>query len=215
MKWKSSKNKRFIKTLRILMFIVSLIVGINIGKCTSINATVKSIKNNMPQAIKFSTESKAYNRVFFDGFYVDVEKIQSDIGVAYCLELDKDYPSGENFVIEGETSELTKKILSVGYPNKTVEELGLNNEDEAYLATQVAMWSILEGYDPNTITTKSEEVTKVIRILVKNSIDVSVEELMKDVKQYYYSEDIQRVALVLDRVPIIPPTPENENDVLK
>ena len=215
MKWKNSKYKNSIKTLIISVFILSSIFAINIGKDTNVNATINSIKSNMPQVVKFSTQVKAYNRVFFDGFYVDVERIQADVGVAYCLELDKDYPNGENFIIEGEPSELTKKLLAVGYPNKTVEELGLSNEDEAYLATQVAMWSILEGYNPNTIRAESEEVTKAIKMLVEKSIDADLEELMKDVKQYYYSEDIQRVALVLDRVPVIPPPPENEGGSVK
>ena len=40
-------------------------------------------------------------------------------------------------------------ILRNGYPYKTVEELGVSDENEAYAATKMALWTSLNGWDLN------------------------------------------------------------------
>ena len=172
-----------------------------------INLSVTNIvtsKTIAPEYVRFSTERKVKDKIYFDGFYLEVEKIQSDIGVAYCLEVEKDYPTNENFQLEGEVSEIAKKVLAVGYPNITIEELKVDNDDDAYVATQVALWSMIEGYNVSSIRGDNAKVIECIKDIYSKSLNANADALMKDVKSYYLNEETQRVALVTDKIVVSP-----------
>lgn len=79
--------------------------------------------------------------------------------IAYCLDPDKlgvGYVQGD---VDGYEVELTKlisnekiwRVMINGYPYKTVEELGVETEDDAYLATKMAIYSIVRGYQENDV----------------------------------------------------------------
>ena len=187
------KYKNLFKTI-VIMLLISLSIS-NVTTGTTI----------APEYIRFTTERGVKDRIYFDGFYVEVEMIRSDVGVAYCLEVEKDYPSGEDFQLESEVSEIVKKVLAVGYPNMTAEELNLDENDDAYVATQVALWSMVEGYDVSNIRGDNMKVINSIKDICAKSVNADVDTLMKDVKSYYLNEKVQRVGLVLDK-PTIPPT---------
>lgn len=63
-------------------------------------------------------------------------------------------------------------VLMNGYPSKTFKELGCANEEEAYLATQMALWEILNR------TGESEKATETFR--VENVTSVSEEKASYD-----------------------------------
>ena len=77
------------------------------------------------------TEDIAIGKVKYNNFNLRVNKIipEGNGKAAYCLEIDKKYPSGESFSInEGEEDDVAT-VLQVGYPNLTPSELGVANEE--------------------------------------------------------------------------------------
>lgn len=50
-----------------------------------------------PVSLSIKVENKALGKFYYDDFSVDVEKIVSATGIGYCLEIEKDYPSGQKF----------------------------------------------------------------------------------------------------------------------
>ncbi len=189
-------SKKILKIVSIMLFIAITITNI------------VSAKTIAPEYVRFSLEKGIQDRVYFDGFYVEVQRIRSDVGVAYCLEVNKNYPGGESFVLEGEVNELTKKVLAVGYPNINIEDLQVDTGDEAYTATQVALWSMIEGYNVSNIRGDNPKVIKCIKDICEKSVNADVDTLMKDVKSYYFNDKVQRVGIVMDKVDVVPPTTE-------
>lgn len=67
--------------------------------------------------------------------------------VAYCMDYDiKNPPNGTGLqYIRNVKSNKLVAILMNGYPTKSAAQLGLSNNEEAYLATQMAVWAALNG----------------------------------------------------------------------
>lgn len=97
------------------------------------------IVNTLPEII----DSFSYSN-----FIVQVQKIYTDKNqIAYCIEIDKSYPKGENFSHKYTDDDPIMKSLAInGYPFKSATELNVTTEDEAFFVTQVAMWCHLENY---------------------------------------------------------------------
>lgn len=55
-----------------------------------------------------------------------------------------------------------EKILENGYPAKTYQELGVNNEIEAYFATQEAIYALLEKKDVSKYIAENEEGSRIL-----------------------------------------------------
>lgn len=85
-------------------------------------------------------------------FYHDRENIEH---VAYCLNL---YTSGAEIgnydvnVAQAIADDKLNGIATCGYPYRTYQELGLNNESEAIFSTQFAMWAYLSNLNLDLIT---------------------------------------------------------------
>ena len=61
---------------------------------------------------------------------------------AYCIDYTCPAPSGTmNF--RDYLSDQGMAVLVHGYPNASAASLGVNNDDEAYMATQMALWEVL------------------------------------------------------------------------
>ena len=77
--------------------------------------------------------------------YYSISKMGGHI--AYCMDYDvKNPPNGTGLqYLNNVSSNKVVAILMNGYPSRTPEQLGLNNEQEAYLATQMALWQALNG----------------------------------------------------------------------
>lgn len=67
--------------------------------------------------------------------------------VAYCMDYDiKNPPNGTGLQYIGNVkSNKAVAVLMNGYPTKSAAQLGAANDEEAYLATQMAVWTAVNG----------------------------------------------------------------------
>src|SRR5574344_1879199 len=67
--------------------------------------------------------------------------------VAYCVDYHvKDPPNGSGLpYIKNIKENKAIAVLLNGYPNKSPAQMGVDNADEAYLATQMAIWTAVNG----------------------------------------------------------------------
>ena len=99
--------------------------------------------------------------------------------------------------------------MSAGYPNKSVAEIGVSTEDNAYFATQIAIWCVTEGYSPNKFRSRDKELLQAIKNIYEEGMQYNGEDVGHIAMEYYYSDGIQRiVAYVLNREEVIPPSEE-------
>ena len=152
------KCKKFIKVLSYFI-ICTLLVGTNIGA-------------SMPDTVKIITEKGIIDTVHYENYDLNVERIKivgSD-DIVYCLEIDKKFPSGQTFLINGTNNEQINNVIAAGYPNKSVAELNLDNENQAYFATQIAIWSSVQGYDVNKIKGDNPKILNAIRTIYNDGV---------------------------------------------
>lgn len=57
------------------------------------------------------------------------------------------------------------KVVTNGYPYKTIEELGCQTKEEAYFATKQAVYCVLANRDPNTYTAIGEAGKRTLSAL--------------------------------------------------
>lgn len=149
---KINKYLKFICTLLILpLFLTINVYGAD--------------RYDIPQSIKISTEKNKISVVDYENFEISSKRIHVEgrDEVVYCLEIDKGYPSGEIFNLNGAPDEDVDNIIAAGYPSKTPAELGVSTEDEAYFATQIAVWCSLEGYDIDKIKGSNSNIIAAIK----------------------------------------------------
>lgn len=120
---------------------------------------------DIPQSIKISTDKNKIAEIEYENYTISSNRIRiyGREEVVYCLEIDKGYPSGQVFNLSGNPEQNIDNIIASGYPSKTPAELGVASEDEAYFATQIAVWCSLEGYDINKINGNDEKVVQAIK----------------------------------------------------
>lgn len=120
----------------------------------------------LDNGIKITTGENYVGQVWYEDFALKAKIIKSietnEIG--YCLEIEKNYPSGETFKVADYARGELAGILSSGYPKKSYHELNLTSEEDAYFATQIAIWSFVEGYDINGFSGQKEIVEAIKRI---------------------------------------------------
>jgi TQXA domain-containing protein len=96
---------------------------------------------------------------------------------AYCLNLgSKGAEDYNGYVVSGNTKITDEKLQLIilnSYPYKTVEELGLNNTNEAIFASQFAIWCYIENMDLNLIKPISDMNIKLVETIknIYNSKD--------------------------------------------
>lgn len=152
-----------------------------------------------------------YNGVsqrFFDYYYIDDEGNRCP---AYCINLGVDGAEKEEYEVEVkqklEDEKLTSIILN-GYPYKTLNELGLNSNEEAKFATQFAVWTYLSKLDFNKIeplNSSNQNVVNAIKKIYTNGVNnkiednsLNIEEIDKDfnidnINKEYYSKRIRLI----------------------
>lgn len=144
------KNKIIIGIVCIIIIIVIIILGINFAgskntdddtflsnDTADITYSDQEIKrsltsSNVPDVLYDSTNEKnvAFNVATLDG------------EIAYSLDYGIAVPSSEMKFRGDYLSDKGMVILMNGYPNKTSGELGCSTDDEAYIATQMALWEV-------------------------------------------------------------------------
>ena len=157
----------------------------------------------IPESITITTGKTKLGEVEYENYTISARRIYADDkdDVVYCLDIDKGYPSGQVFYLKGNTEAIIDNILASGYPDKTLQELNLSNEDDAYFATQIAIWCALEGYDVNKLTGDNKNVIEAIRTIYNQGIEgENIKETLN--KEYISSnQSIQRVVISFDIKP--------------
>lgn len=184
------KIKKYIMTICCLSMFI-LLIGINLG----------AENLDIPEKIKIETGNKEINKVEYNDFYLSAKKIKivNRSEIVYCLEVQKDYPSGETFFLKGEPGKEVDNIIAAGYPSKSPAELNLSSEDEAYFATQIAVWSSIEGYNVNKFKGSNPKILEAIKNIYNNG--VKAKSSIKTVNRSYKIENnkIQQVVVVFEK----------------
>lgn len=213
-------KKKLINVFIILFVIlISLLIGF---KNPSINAKInfnkniiEEIQNNnnniltsIPNSIIINTHDNVIGSISYGDCYLQVKRINCEIGIPYCLEINKDYPSGQNFINIGDTTENIARILACGYPNKTLKELGVNNENDAYFATQIALWSKIEGYDINKFEGSNAKVLNAIKTIYNASENYTANTLKHTVLEFNSNNTtVQQIVLYMENSIEVTPVP--------
>lgn len=194
------KSKLIALTLSLLLFSSFII--------SSANAASKNLVIN--------TDNIILGKVYYSDFSMMAKKITSPDGIGYCLEIDKNYPHGESFTHSGTVSPEIINILSCGYPNKSPSDLNLISEDDAYFATQIAIWSIIEGYDVSKITGNNLEVIAAINTIYNNSLNITNANLNYNTNLFFTIDSVQNVVVLSgkDQIPPIQPDIPTKPDVI-
>jgi TQXA domain-containing protein len=152
------KVKNFIKGLG--CFIISVLIISNIIGVSAAETVKVTIDKTPLYVVQYNGNDITARRI----------RIQGSNNVAYCLEINKSYPSGQNFAPGGSITELISNVIAAGYPNRSVTQLNLENEDEAYFATQIAVWSAAEGYDVNKMTGANSKILQAIKTIYNDGV---------------------------------------------
>ncbi|EKQ58234.1 MULTISPECIES: thioester domain-containing protein [unclassified Clostridium] len=153
---------------------------------------------SMPDTFKIITDKQPLYTVQYDGYNITARKlrIEGSNNVTYCLEINRNYPTGQNFSISDEINEKLNNILAAGYPNRSVTELNLDNENEAYFATQIAIWSLISGYDVTMMKGDNPKIIAAINNIYNDGINAKYNNVIQS-KIYKTSDpSIQEVVVI-------------------
>lgn len=160
--------------------------------------TSTCISASMPDTVKIKTLKGILYAVQYEKFNLNVEKIriEGSDNVVYCLEINKKYPSGQNFSLIKDTNEKITNVIAAGYPNRSVAELNLDNENEAYFATQIAIWSAMEGYDVNLMKGANPKILEAIKNIYNDGVSGKYSEKIQSKIYKTNDESIQEVIVI-------------------
>ena len=162
------------------------------------NNVYSADRYDIPESITITTDSKKIDEVEYENYTISSNRIRvtGRDEVVYCLEIDEGYPSGQVFDLSGVPEERIDNIIASGYPSKTPEELNLSNEDEAYFATQIAVWCSIEGYDVNKLTGRNPDVVEAIKTIYTQGL--RARDMKMTINKEYTSPNrsIQQVVVV-------------------
>lgn len=153
------------------------------------------IAADIPNPVKIIAQKGVLYKVEYDKFELNVEKIKIEgrNDIVYCLEVDKKYPSGQNFSLIGTIEEEFNNIIGAGYPNRNSAQLNLDNENQAYFATQIAIWSFKEGYDVNKITGNNPKILAAIKTIYNDGISGKYKNIIQSKVYKTTDEAVQEV----------------------
>ncbi|MEH7025779.1 VaFE repeat-containing surface-anchored protein [Bacillus wiedmannii] len=101
------------------------------------------------------------------GKYIRTEIIKNSSGqIAYCLTLGLKSPNGEDLPEMGKTDNVVYRVLLNGFPQKSAEQLGVANKNEAHYATQLAVWNVLGQLDVNELKHENKNVEKAAKTII-------------------------------------------------
>lgn len=173
------------------------------------NETLKGVSKaeNVRDKMVVSTGDNVLGSIGYEDFYLIAKEITTEVGAAYCLEVEKEYPNGEMFEFEGTPEKNIIGIMAAGYPNKSAEELGLTSDGDAYFATQMAIWCVTEGYIPKKFKSSDKNMLQTIKNIYEEGMQYSGEDVGHIAMEYYYNDSVQRiVAYIVENEEVMPPS---------
>lgn len=137
-------------------------------------------------------------------------RIDGNLHYAYCMQRDRKGVGGEqegynvNISQMLQTSEVWRAIIN-GFPYKTANELGVENDQDAFVATKQAIYSVMYNWDVETRYRGADErgwqIVEAIKNIVNNARNgkdtpnktnilkiEKVGEFMKESNEYYSQE---------------------------
>lgn len=175
--------------------------SINSNEITAGISTAETVPNKMV----VNTEDNALGTIGYEDFDLIANKITTEIGPAYRLEVEKEYPSEEMFEFEGIPEKNITGMMLAGYPNKSAEEIGADSEEDAYFATQIAIWCVTEGYIPKKFKSSDKNMIQIIKNIYEEGMKYSGEDVGHIAIEYYNNDSIQRiVAYVAEKEEVTP-----------
>lgn len=129
-----------------------------------------------------------------NNIYVKTAYTEIDGNVAYSVTYNNDtIPQGEVVYTHYLTTEKVTTILLNGYPYVSYEEMGLKNEEEAYMATQLAVYEMIsrqgiEGISNGTfsldkINASEEQYEDMVNRVIKKAkqlVQLAIEDTYED-----------------------------------
>lgn len=178
------KSKKYMKVLSYFI-IFTILMGIILGADTS-------------QSVKVITEGKPLYTVQYNDYDITAKRIKivGSNNVAYCLEINKSYPSAQSFSSIGNLSDNINNIVAAGYPNRSAAELNLDNDNEAYFATQIAIWSGMEGYDVNAFKGSNPKIIEAIKNIYINGMNGKYANKIRTTAYKTNNESIQEIVVI-------------------
>lgn len=173
------------------------------------NETSKGVSKaeNVRNKMVVSTGDNVLGSIGYEDFYLIAKEITTEVGAAYCLEVEKEYPNGEMFEFEGTPEKNIIGIMAAGYPNKSAEELGVTSDGDAYFATQMAIWCVTEGYIPKKFKSSDKNMLQTIKNIYEEGMQYSGEDVGHIAMEYYYNDSVQRiVAYIVENEEVMPPS---------
>ena len=173
------------------------------------NETLKGVSKaeNVRDKMVVSTGDNVLGSIGYEDFYLIAKEITTEVGAAYCLEVEKEYPNGEMFEFEGTPEKNIIGIMAAGYPNKSAEELGLTSDGDAYFATQMAIWCVSEGYIPKKFKSSDKNMLQTIKNIYEEGMQYNGEDVGHIAMEYYYNDSVQRiVAYIVENEEVMPPS---------
>ena len=103
-------------------------------------------------------------------------RINGNLHYAYCLQREKKGVGGEQGSYSVNISDMLKdkkiwRAIINGFPYKSPNELGVINEQDAFVATKQAIYSVIYGWDVNTHFRGADERGWQIVNAIKNIVD--------------------------------------------
>lgn len=165
-----------IKTkISIIMVVLLLLSYLNPfiykAKAVSIsNAQIYSVKDPEYHLQYWNSERNVWS--YLITYYVGYTGQDGNFYPAYCLDVNTHGVGEEQpysvTVTEAIQNQEVWRVLCNGYPYKTPEELGVENDYDAFCATKQAVYSVIYGYDPVARYRGGDERgTKIANAIVK------------------------------------------------
>ena len=160
----------------IMLFALSLIGNITNAETFNVNDNIDLAKYNI-----YCREGMSYIRYKGVGqlnhmyYYRDYNNVEHK---AFCLNLGMTGAEAGTYTVDANTLIQDPRVASIlisGSPYRTLEDLGLNNEDEASFATQFAVWCYINDLDLDQITvynSGNENVAVAIKRLYHDGMNM-------------------------------------------
>ena len=156
-----SKNKYVIAGVIICILVVAVVIGVYFLKDK--NDTNQEKKEDL---VLSSYQSKGVAMLYDTTNEKDVLYNPIVLGgeFAYSIDYDCDTPTSDTLSFRKYLSDAGMAVMMNGYPNKSLKDMGVNTIDEAYIATQIAIWEIMNrtGESKNANSVFRVEDTKAI-----------------------------------------------------
>lgn len=139
----SSKKKYFIGIVVVCIIVLGVAAGFYFLRDNNTNNKknpdedkVISLSNDETSEIAMFYDSRNQKDVMYNPIIVEGM-------ITYSMDYDCESPNGDSMILRKYLSDQGMAVLMNGYPYNSPKDIGVNTNDEAYMATQMAVWEIL------------------------------------------------------------------------